>query len=708
MSHELRTPLNSLLILAKLLSENGEGNLTDKQREFAETIHGAGSDLLNLINDILDLSKVEAGKMDVHVSAVPVRRVVEDLRRGFTAVAEQKKLQFDVVIDDDALSVVHTDDQRLQQVVKNLLSNAFKFTSRGSVTLRVGSADSGLAISVSDTGIGIPDEKLRVIFEAFQQADGTTSRRFGGTGLGLSISREISRVLGGEIDVASTAGAGSTFTLRLPERHVTDRPRAVRPGSFALGLSDASGQEVDAFEVTPSPNGHHSASNGNGDAAGDGERSPAATSLFEAARPEVTPVAEPTPRAFAAPAQALVTPDDREALVHGDRVLLIIEDDPHFASIVLETARERGFKGVVALRGDAGLSLAHQLSPDAIVLDIALPGTDGLEVLRRLKRHPETRHIPVHVISGHDHRRDVLQAGAAGYLGKPVTRDALAGALSSTSAFIDRSVRSLLLVEDDCDARSSIAELVGGEEDVDVVGVATTEEALGELRQRPFDCVVLGLGLPAGDGHEFLRRVGEDGRWPDMPVVVRSDARLTSAEEHRLGDHTEAVLVRDVDSPERLLDETSLFLHRMDARLPDDKRRMLARLHDSETSLKGKRVLVVDDDVRNVFALTNALEMQGMEVSFAENGREGLAALDADPDVDIVLMDVMMPEMDGYETMGAIRADERFTALPIIALTAKAMRGDREKSLAAGASDYITKPVETDSLLSMMRVWADR
>ncbi|MDQ3483879.1 MAG: response regulator, partial [Actinomycetota bacterium] len=709
MSHELRTPLNSLLILAKLLSENGEGNLTDKQREFAETIHGAGSDLLNLINDILDLSKVEAGKMDVHVSAVPVRRVVEDLRRGFTAVAEQKKLQFDVVIDDDAPSVVHTDDQRLQQVVKNLLSNAFKFTSRGSVTLRVGSADSGLAISVSDTGIGIPDEKLRVIFEAFQQADGTTSRRFGGTGLGLSISREISRVLGGEIDVASTAGAGSTFTLRLPERHVTDGPRAVRPGSFALGLSGASGQEVDAFEAIASPNGQHAASNGNGNGAPAGHvEAPAPTSLFGAELPEVTELRESSPRPFAATTQSPSLPDDRETLVHGDRVLLIIEDDPHFASIVLETARERGFKGIVALRGDAGLSLAHQLSPDAIVLDIALPGADGLEVLRRLKRHPETRHIPVHVISGHDHRRDVLQAGAAGYLGKPVTRDALAGAFSSTSAFIDRSVRSLLLVEDDCDARTSIAELVGGEEDVDVVGVATTEEALGELRQRPFDCVVLGLGLPAGDGHEFLRRVGEDGRWPDMPVVVRSDPRLTSAEEHRLGDHTEAVLVRDVDSPERLLDETSLFLHRMDARLPDDKRRMLARLHDAETSLKGKRVLVVDDDVRNVFALTNVLEMQGMEVSFAENGREGLAALDADPDVDIVLMDVMMPEMDGYETMGAIRADERFTALPIIALTAKAMRGDREKSLAAGASDYITKPVETDSLLSMMRVWADR
>ncbi|HEX8103278.1 MAG TPA: HAMP domain-containing protein [Solirubrobacteraceae bacterium] len=704
MSHELRTPLNSLLILAKLLSENPEGNLTPKQREFAQTIHGAGSDLLALINDILDLSKVEAGKMDVNPTEVPLARVVEELRRGFSVIAAEKGLRFEVAIDEAAPATVYTDDQRLQQVMKNLLSNAFKFTDDGAVTLSVAPVAEGLAFSVSDTGIGIAEDKLRVIFEAFQQADGTTSRKYGGTGLGLTISREIARLLGGELRVDSEAGAGSTFTIVIPLRYSGEGLDLPEDG-------DGNGRVGITGQISPAP---LPAAYGNGHGA--------AHAVPAALEAGVTTVAPPQMSGAAAALADRLDPeiaeqhtvaDDRDSLEQGDRVLLIIEDDPDFARIVLDTARERGFKGVVALRGDSGLALAHRLVPDAIVLDVELPGTDGLDVLDHLKGHPDTRHVPVHVISGHDHRRHAMRAGAVAYLEKPVTHEALGGALGEIAAFVDRDVRSILLVEDDETARHAIGELIGAGDDVDVTCVATSEEAIAELESGRFDCVVLDLNLPSegegeGSGFELLERLGSDGRWADLPVIVHTGRALSREEETRLRRHAESIIVKDVHSPERLLDETSLFLHRVEARLPADKRRMLEQLHDSDATLQGKRILIVDDDVRNVFALTNALEVRGMEVLFAENGADGIALLDENPDVDLVLMDVMMPGMDGYEAMGRIRQDERFTALPMIALTAKAMKGDREKSIAAGASDYITKPVETDQLLSLMRVWLYR
>ncbi|MDP9384849.1 MAG: HAMP domain-containing protein, partial [Actinomycetota bacterium] len=691
MSHELRTPLNSLLILAKLLSENHEGNLTAKQREFAQTIHGAGSDLLTLINDILDLSKVEAGKMDVHAVEVPIARVVEDLRRGFAAVAQDKGLHFEVGIDESVPTTMFVDDQRLQQVIKNLLSNAFKFTEQGSVTLRVSPVPEGIAFAVSDTGIGISEDKLRVIFEAFQQADGTTSRKYGGTGLGLSISREIARVLGGELRVDSLAGVGSTFTLILPERYAgqPEEDRAVPVGE-ANGDDGGFSQQLARLEEPLATNGHSEMT---------ALLSPTGTAAALADRMDPAVVDKQT------------VPDDRDTLEQGDRVLLIIEDDPAFARIVLDMARENDFKGVVATRGDSGLALAHRLAPDAIVLDVELPGTDGLDVLDHLKRHPDTRHIPVHVISAFDHRRRAMRAGAIAYFDKPVDHEALGSALSSIADFVDRAVRSVLLVEDDPTSRATIGELIGGEDDVEVVAVASAEEAIEQLEQRDFDCLVLDLGLPdeeGGSGFELLERLESDPRWADLPVIVHTGKALSREEEVKLRRYAEAIIVKDVHSPERLLDETSLFLHRVEARLPAEKRRILEQLHDSDATLQGKRVLIVDDDVRNVFALTNALEVRGMEVLFAENGRDGLHLLQANPDVDLVLMDVMMPEMDGYETMTEIRKEARFASLPIIALTAKAMKGDREKTIAAGASDYITKPVETDQLLSLMRVWLYR
>ena len=690
MSHELRTPLNSLLILANLLAENPEGNLSDKQREFAETIHGAGSDLLTLINDILDLSKVEAGKMDVDPTGVPVSRLVDEVRRGFEAIAADKSLDFAVTLDDDAPAVLYTDDGRVQQVLKNLLSNAFKFTSRGGVTMRVSPAPKGIAFVVADTGIGIADDKLRVIFEAFQQADGTTSRKYGGTGLGLSISREIARMLGGELQVDSTEGEGSTFTLILPEHYVADEGPAPAPEDLLLAA--AAGPAT-----APETNGH-----GNG---GVLLRPAAAPSEVHGMTGMAAAVADRM-----SPDLLLqeVVDDDRDRLEQGDRVLLLIEDDPTFAGIVRDAARERGFKCVVALRGDSGVALAHRLAPDAIVLDVELPGADGLDVLEHLKRHLDTRHIPVHVVSGHDHRRHAMRSGAVAYLEKPVTGAALNAAMQEIRAFVDRQVRSLLLVEDDPAAQTALGELIGAEDDVEVVVAATVDEAMAILQDHTFDCLVLDLGLTEGTGFELLEQLREGGRWADLPVVVHTGRALSREEETRLRRYAEAIIVKDVHSPERLLDETSLFLHRVESRLPAEKRRMLEQLHDADATLEGKRVLIVDDDVRNVFALTNALEVAGMEVAFAENGRDGLAALDADPEVDLVLMDVMMPEMDGYETTRAIRADPRFAALPIIALTAKAMKGDREKSIASGASDYITKPVETGQLLNLMRVWLHR
>jgi HAMP domain-containing protein/CheY-like chemotaxis protein/signal transduction histidine kinase len=679
MSHELRTPLNSLLILAKLLSDNTDANLTDKQIEFATTIHNAGSELLGLINDILDLSKVEAGKMDVHVGEVSVADELAGLERAFAHIAEEKGLEFELDFAENALPTIVTDRQRLQQVLKNLLSNAFKFTESGGVVLRVAQAENRqfaaeslaraervIGFSVADTGVGIASEKLRLIFEAFQQADGTTSRRYGGTGLGLSISREIARLLGGEIHVESTPGEGSTFTLFLPERYVEH----ARAATGAELLRDVTAG------LTPATAALSVLTNG-----GDPEFDPALLLVSE-------------------------VEDDRDSIEDGDRVVLIVEDDADFARTELEVARERGFKGLVALRGDTGLALAREFKPDAIVLDMSLPALDGWTVLDRLKRHPSTRHIPVHIVSGVDEAQPALLAGAAAFVQKPASAEALGEVFGGIESFIDRTVRRLLVVDDDEAQRESIVELVGGDGDVEIVAVGSSEEALSALdSQPPFDCMVLDLKLPKMTGFDLLEKVKTDERSRNLPVIVYTGKDLTRREETKLKRYAETIVVKDARSPERLLDETSLFLHRVESKLPESKRKMLEQLHNSDAVFVDKKILIVDDDVRNVFALTSALEARGMEVAFAENGREGIESLQAAGDVDLILMDVMMPELDGYETTLAIRQLPEFEKLPIIALTAKAMKGDRERSIAAGASDYITKPVDTDQLLSLMRVW---
>jgi len=680
MSHELRTPLNSLLILARLLAENNDGRLDDKQVEYAQSIHAAGKDLLNLINDILDLSKVEAGKMEVHPAPVALTAVCADLEQTFRPLADAKGLTFSAAVGEDAPTAIESDEQRLAQVLRNLLSNAVKFTESGTVALTVGAppagtrfahasllaaaADGGsgvLEFAVTDTGIGIPADKRLLIFEAFQQADGTTSRRFGGTGLGLSISREIASLLGGEIHVDSEEGEGSRFALYLPV-------------SWAGTTAPADLDAADLEEATHVPDA----------------------------------VARPAPAELEAVA-ADVVDDDRELLEDGDRVLLVVSGDAEFAATATSLGHERGFKVLVAARGDSGLALARELRPDAIVLDTQLPGIDGIAVLEALKHQASTRHIPVHVVASEEQRQLVLTSGALALLVRPVTADALGAALGEIGAFLDRRVRRLLVVEDNDRDRQAIIDLIGSDDgDIDIVQAASSEEALELLEQHEVDCMVLDLKLPKMTGFDLLEHVKEDERYARMPVVIYTGRDLTRREETRLKRYADAIIVKDARSPERLLDETALFLHRVEARMPASKRRMIQQLHSADAVFANRHVLVVDDDVRNVFALTSALESRGMRVSFAENGREGLEVLDANPDVDLVLMDIMMPELDGYETTRLVREQERWAQLPIIALTAKAMKGDRDRCIAAGASDYITKPVDIDQLLSLMRVWLYR
>ncbi len=669
MSHELRTPLNSLLILSRLLADNPEQNLTPKQIEFASSIHTAGADLLSLISDILDLSKVEAGKMEISPATIEPGAICEYAERAFGSVAEQKGIEFAVRVADGVPSAIFTDEQRVQQVLRNLLANAFKFTDEGRVELVLAAApeDSGheLSLSVRDTGIGIAEDKLRLIFEAFQQADGTTSRRFGGTGLGLTISREIAHALGGEIRVQSAPGEGSAFALLLPTYVQPDEPAAAAPRSPRGEDELAAPDDLDARAPD--------------DVRADG--------LPTDPEDELPPGLE----------------DDRARINSGDRVALIVDDDAEYALRALVQAREHGFRAVVARRGTTAVTLAHELTPDVIVL--AVPVRGGVAVLDQLKHHPRTRHIPVYVCGAAEERIAALRAGAAGFLARPVEADALAQAYVEATTFLDTPRRRLLIVEDDDLQRESMVALVGAGDDVDVTAVGSSEEALAALQDGRFACIVLDLKLPKTTGFALLDHLKGDERHNATPVIIHTGRELTRREETRLRRYADSIIVKDAGSPERLLDETTLFLHRAQAALPPDSRKILEQLHTADSVLPGKRVLIVDDDVRNVFALTSALETRGMEVRFAENGREAIESLDADPAVDLVLMDVMMPEMDGHETTVALRADERFADLPIISLTAKAMQGDREKSIAAGASDYITKPVDIEQLISLMRVW---
>ncbi len=670
MSHELRTPLNSLLILSQLLADNAEGNLQANQVEFATTIHAAGADLLTLINDILDLSKIESGTMTVDVDALVLASLPAYVERNFGQLARHKLLDFDVVLGGDLPPSISTDPRRLQQVLKNLLANAFKFTHSGRVILDVASATSGwsldhptlgdapavIAFAVSDTGIGIAPEKQNLIFHAFQQADGTTSRRYGGTGLGLSISREIVGRLGGEIRVVSVPGAGSTFTLFLPQSYT---PTLDDPRETAATVADA---------------------------------------LRERAR------------ATAAAEAAALTPDspgdDRAEITATDRVLLVIEDDPTFAGVMVTVGRGMGFKCLAAASGEAGLALAREFEPHAITLDVALPGVDGWIVLDRLKHSARTRHIPVHVISADDTgRRRSLQLGAREFLTKPITAEALALTLAveNDRAAIEMKTK-LLVVEDSDIERRAIIELIGNG-DVEITGVATGRDALLALEAEHFDCLVLDLTLPDISGFAVIDWIGAHPRSAALPIIVYTGRPLTTEESAMLAECANAIIIKGVGSPEHLLDQTSLFLRRNEAALSPARRGMVERIRGSDPVFAGKTVLVVDDDFRNIFAVTSVLERHKIKVLFAENGRKGIEMLERHPDVELVLMDLMMPEMDGYEATRAIRRHTKYATLPIVALTAKAMKDDRTKCIASGASDFLSKPVDTERLLSTLRVW---
>ncbi len=667
MSHELRTPLNSILVLGQQLSDNPDHNLTPKQVEYARTIHAAGTDLLTLISDILDLSKIESGTVSVEAEDVFFASLLDMVGRPFRHEAETRKLGFEIHTDTALPRSLVTDSKRLQQVLKNLLSNAFKFTDQGGVKLSVSLAENGwsedhpvlsragsvVAFEVADSGIGIPHEKQRIIFEAFQQADAGTSRKYGGTGLGLAISRELANLLGGEIQLRSTPGEGSTFTLYLPQTYV--------------GPSAAAAPAVEKKASASMP------------------------------LASVSVVEHPSER----------LEDDRDSLELEDTVLLIIEDDPHYAQVLRDLSRDKGFKTLVAMRGAEGLALAREFHPTAISLDVFLPDMLGWTVLNHLKQDPATRHIPVQMLTLDEDRHHGLARGAFAFVTKPTTPEGLDAALDRIKEYSTPRSKRLLVVEDNPAEQLSIRELLGYD-DIDVTVAATGREALETVKEQKFDCVVLDLRLPDMSGFEILDQLRDTPSLGDLPVVVFTGKELSPEEDVRLHSLARSVVVKGVESPERLLDETALFLHRVITDLPPEKQKMLDRLHRSDEALVGKKVLVVDDDVRNIFALSSVLERRGMTVLTAGTGREAIATLESTPDVAITLMDIMMPEMDGFATMQVIRQNPMFRRLPIIALTAKAMKGDREKCLEAGASEYLAKPVNTDQLLSALRMWLHR
>ncbi|CAB3628556.1 histidine kinase [Achromobacter marplatensis] len=661
MSHELRTPLNSTLILAKLLSDNKPGNLSAEQVKYAQTIYSAGSDLLTLINDILDLSKIEAGQATVEVEQVAVAPMLQRLLEPLRPMALDKGLALELDIDPAVPASLHTDAQRLGQVLKNLLSNALKFTQRGTVALRVSRvARDRVAFAVQDTGIGVPADQQELIFEAFRQADGSTHRKFGGTGLGLSISRDLATLLGGSLSVTSTPGQGSVFTLEVPVR----------------------------LEETPSVPGAQSGA------------APATPFML----PKTAPVV-PRRDAPAAPAPKAAAPSGPEP----ERSILVIEDDERFAGILSDLAREMGFGCFVAHTATDGLELATRERPNAIVLDINLPDFSGLGVLDQLKRNPQTRHIPVHVVSVADYAREAMGRGAAGYALKPVKREELVHALQRLEAKFTRHVRHVLVVEDDDRQRESVRQLLA-RNDVEIAPAATAAAALALLRETTFDCVVMDLNLPDMSGYELLQQMTEQEGVSFPPVIVYTGRALSRDEEQHLRRFSKSIIIKDARSPERLLDEVTLFLHQVEAELPPEQRQMLELARSRDSALEGRTVLVVEDDVRNVFALSSILEPTGVRVEIARNGREALdvlgrAGADGQPVIDLVLMDIMMPEMDGYTAMREIRKRPEWRRLPIIALTAKAMKDDQEKCLAAGANDYIAKPLDVERLLSLVRVW---
>jgi tubulin-specific chaperone A len=715
MSHELRTPLNSILILSQLFARNANGNLTEKQVESAGAIHSSGTDLLNLINEILDLSKIEAGKVDLVIENTSLESLIADIRRIYETFARDKGLTFEITVDDSLPKGLHTDPQRLQQILRNLLTNAFKFTHQGTVALDITrptpeqAQEAGLpeqeavAFAIRDEGIGIPPEQQQAIFEAFQQADGSTSRRYGGTGLGLSISRELSKLLGGGIFLSSQEGRGSTFTIVLPvrfqEKNPPEESTEDSPHQTDVPAPDAKveseGSEPEAT-LTPSPT-----------AACDSTVETAAPQEHDAPPPDTTTQAAQVEQAQTnrAPAGQGIVKDDRDTITPDERSLLVIEDDTHFARIMRDFAHEHDFKCLVAEDGETGLHFADYYKPSAIILDIGLPGIDGWTVMERLKENPELRHIPVHFMSGSDSSLDAMRMGAVGFLTKPVSMEKIGSAFARIESIITKPVSKLLVVEDDPNQRESIRQLIGNG-DVETTMISTGAEAYEELSKGGYDCMVLDLGLHDMSGFDLLEKIRNSETCSRVPVIVYTGRELTRKEDAELRQYAESIIIKGVKSPERLLEETALFLHRVESDLPEDKQRMLKLVHDKESVLGDKTVLLADDDMRNVFALCSVLQDKGMTTLIARNGQEALDKLrEHSQSVDLVLMDIMMPQMDGYEAMRAIRKQSQYKRLPIIALTAKAMKGDRSKCIEAGANDYLAKPVNTDKLLSMLRVW---
>ncbi|WP_448871775.1 response regulator [Desulfobulbus propionicus] len=708
MSHEFRTPLNSILILSQLFGSNKEGNLTPKQIESAKAIHSSGSELLNLINEILDLSKVEAGKIELNIEEVFIEDVVTDLERMFKDMAKEKGLKFTTAIVGDIPKSLVTDSQRLQQVLRNLISNAFKFTEQGIVAVTLSrpdpaliagtglKAESSIAFAVRDEGIGIPREKQEAIFGAFQQADGSTSRIYGGTGLGLSISKELMLLLGGVIRLASTEGKGSTFTIVLPEIFKERAEEGLLPKDLQLGNGEQATEVPESTSETFAPQGANRQESGVQDAGDFVSR----TWMPGTGPGEVGDDQQAPP-----PWMSEYLEDDRESVTPNSRSLLIIEDDRSFAQVLRDFGRERGFLCLVAKDGETGLHFADYYQPSAIILDIGLPGIDGWTVMERLKENSKLRHIPVHFMSADDKSLDALKMGAIGFLSKPVSVEKVAGAFAKLEAIIAKPVSKLLVVEDNKAQRDSIVELVGGR-DVETTAIGSGQEALTLLEQQNFDCMILDLGLEDMSGFDLLEKIRRSAKASRVPVIIYTGRDLTKEEEHKLKAYAESIIIKGAKSPERLLDESALFLHRVEADLPVEQKNMLRLVHDRESILSGKRILLVDDDMRNVFALTSVLEDSNMEVMVAKNGLECLEKLKEEGDsIDCILMDIMMPQMDGYEAMRQIRKERKYAKLPIIALTAKAMKGDRDKCIEAGASDYLAKPVNTDKLLSMMKVW---
>lgn len=674
MSHELRTPLNSILILSQLLGDNRNNTLSQKEVDFATNISNSGTDLLELINEILDLSKIESGTLDLEIEEVSINKINNSIHAMFDEVAIKKSISFTIDCSDDVLKKsIQTDRQRMEQILRNLLSNAFKFTpNKGNVTLGISSvtektilknknltSENCIAFSVKDSGIGIPSNKQQLIFEAFQQVDGSTKRKYGGTGLGLSISRELCAALGGEIHLHSEEGKGSTFTLYIPlefkEDNLSSFDRIVTHNVDRIRPQEKIESNIDVLEITPSE-------------------------------------------------EIEIIDDDRNNILENDKVVLLMEDDLVFAYLMLDFLRERKYKGIIATRGNTGLSYARQYRPDAIMLDMKLPVIDGAEVLKQLKNDPALRHIPVQIISGYDRKREGLELGAFDYIRKPVTKEILLGAFDKIEEFGSRKLKKLLVIEDNETQNTAIRELIGNG-DVKSFSAYTGQQAYDMLTSEVFDCIIVDLGLPDMSGFELIDRIKENPTINGIPIIVYTGRELTNEEKSTLNRLANAVILKTANSQERLLDETTLFLHRVESKLPKEKQSIIRKLHKTEEILKNKKVLVVDDDIRNVYSLTNALEEQEMICFIAENGKVALKVLAENPSIDIVLMDIMMPEMDGFEATKAIRINNEYDKLPIIAITAKAMRGDREKCLAVGMSDYISKPINMEQLLSLLRVW---